>query len=39
MRKIWLAAAAAALLTIGAAQAQEKVVKVYNWSDYIDPTC
>ena len=37
MRKIWLAAAAAALLTMGAAQAQEKVVKVYNWSDYIDP--
>lgn len=37
MRTIWLAAAAAALLTMGAAQAQEKVVKVYNWSDYIDP--
>ena len=37
MRKIWLAAAAAALLTMGAAQAQDKVVKIYNWSDYIDP--
>jgi putrescine transport system substrate-binding protein len=37
VRKIRLAAALAALLTTtGAALAQEKVVKVYNWSDYID---
>jgi putrescine transport system substrate-binding protein len=37
---IRLAAALAALLTATAslAQAQEKVVKVYNWSDYIDET-
>jgi putrescine transport system substrate-binding protein len=33
---IRLAAALAALLTATAAQAQEKVVKIYNWSDYID---
>ena len=27
-----------ALLAAPAAQAQEKVVKIYNWSDYIDPS-
>ena len=37
MRKIALAAAAAAILALGPAQAQEQVVKIYNWSDYIDP--
>ena len=26
-----------ALLLAGAAHAQERVVNVYNWSDYIDP--
>src|SRR5262245_51005344 len=25
------------MLALGSAHAQEKVVKVYNWSDYIDP--
>lgn len=35
MRKAWLTMAAALMLTT-AAHAQEKVVKVYNWSDYID---
>ena len=38
MRKLALAAVAAAtLLAIGPAVAQNQVVKVYNWSDYIDP--
>ena len=37
MKKVALAAAAAAMLALGPAQAQEKVVKIYNWSDYIDP--
>ena len=37
MKKVALAAAAAAMLVLGPAQAQEKVVKIYNWSDYIDP--
>lgn len=37
MRELALAAAAAALLVFGPVQAQENVVKVYNWSDYIDP--
>ena len=34
-----LALAALAFLTLGlsAAHAQDKVVKIYNWSDYIDP--
>jgi putrescine transport system substrate-binding protein len=32
-----LAAAAFAAISLGSAQAQDKVVKVYNWSDYIDP--
>ncbi len=29
---------ATAVLSAGAAFAQEKVVHVYNWSDYIDPS-
>jgi putrescine transport system substrate-binding protein len=34
-----IVAAAAAVAVIGqGAQAEEKVLKVYNWSDYIDPT-
>lgn len=37
MSKIRLVVALLALLTATAAPAQEKVVKVYNWSDYIDP--
>ncbi|MGD9510114.1 MAG: polyamine ABC transporter substrate-binding protein [Geminicoccaceae bacterium] len=38
MRKLaFAAAAAAALLAAVPADAQDQVVKVYNWSDYIDP--
>jgi putrescine transport system substrate-binding protein len=38
VRKLALAAASAvALLVAVPAQAQDKTVKVYNWSDYIDP--
>lgn len=39
MNRIALAAAAAALLALAApaALAQDKTVKIYNWSDYIDP--
>jgi putrescine transport system substrate-binding protein len=37
VRKIALAAAAAVVLALGPALAQDKVVKIYNWSDYIDP--
>ncbi len=38
MRINWLATMLAALLLpVAAAQAQEQVVKIYNWSDYIDP--
>jgi putrescine transport system substrate-binding protein len=33
-----LALATAILLTAGQALAQDKVVNVYNWSDYIDPS-
>lgn len=36
MNRHMLSLAAFALLAAGAAQAQEKVVHVYNWSDYID---
>ena len=36
------AIAAAALLMVcgaaGAQQAKQRIVNVYNWSDYIDPT-
>ena len=38
MRKSWLAGLALALGLAGTAAAQEKVVKIYNWSDYIDPS-
>src|SRR5690606_23633824 len=37
-RAIGLAALAAAATVAVAAQAQERVVNVYNWSDYIDDT-
>ena len=38
MRINWLATMLAALLLpVATAQAQDKVVKIYNWSDYIDP--
>ena len=37
VRKLALAAIAAVLLAFGPALAQDKVVKIYNWSDYIDP--
>jgi putrescine transport system substrate-binding protein len=36
MKRLWIAFAAVLGLT-GAAAAQERVVNVYNWSDYIDP--
>ena len=36
--KYLAAAAIAALLAAGTANAQERVVNVYNWSDYIDDT-
>ena len=29
---------AVTLVSVGPALAQDKVVNVYNWSDYIDPT-
>ncbi|MCL6705454.1 polyamine ABC transporter substrate-binding protein [Pseudomonas sp. R2.Fl] len=32
----WASAAVAALVVAGGASAQERVVHVYNWSDYID---
>ena len=38
MRKSWLAGLALALGLAGTAAAQEKVVRIYNWSDYIDPS-
>ena len=37
MRKLALAAIAAVLLGSAPVVAQNQVVKVYNWSDYIDP--
>ena len=37
VRKLALAAIAAVLLAFGPALAQDKVVKIDNWSDYIDP--
>ena len=38
IRKAFLlsAASAAAIVLAGAASAQDRVVNVYNWSDYID---
>ncbi len=35
-KALWLSAAAAAALFAFGAQAQERVVNVFNWSDYID---
>ena len=37
MNRLALAAAACLTLALTGAQAQDKVVKIYNWSDYIDP--
>jgi putrescine transport system substrate-binding protein len=37
VNRLALAAAALATFVTGVASAQEKVVKIYNWSDYIDP--
>ncbi len=36
-RRILAAAAAMLALALTGAQAEDKVVKIYNWSDYIDP--
>jgi len=35
IRGLWLGTAVAAALVLGPALAEEKVVNVYNWSDYI----
>ncbi|MDR7033069.1 polyamine ABC transporter substrate-binding protein [Mesorhizobium sp. BE184] len=35
-KALWLSAAAVAVLVTFGAQAQERVVNVFNWSDYID---
>ena len=35
MRALWLGAAAVLALATGQARAEDKVVNVYNWSDYI----
>jgi putrescine transport system substrate-binding protein len=35
MRALWLGAAAVVALAMGPARADDKVVNVYNWSDYI----
>ena len=37
IRRTFLLTCAVALLTVSAAGAETAVVKVYNWSDYIDP--
>ncbi len=39
MRASWVAGIALAMLGLATASApaQEKVVRIYNWSDYIDP--
>ena len=37
MRRALLLAAAVVCLLPGLAAAQQRVVNVYNWSDYIDP--
>jgi putrescine transport system substrate-binding protein len=37
MRKIWLSAVLLLSAFVSGAHAQERVVNVYNWSDYIDP--
>jgi putrescine transport system substrate-binding protein len=36
-RALAMAAVTVALSALGAAEAQQRVVNVYNWSDYIDP--
>ena len=38
MKKSALLSLLVSALTLSAAWAQDKVVNVYNWSDYIDPT-
>ncbi|MBA5778324.1 polyamine ABC transporter substrate-binding protein [Stappia sp. F7233] len=38
MKKLLLAGAAVLALAAGSADAQDRVVNVYNWSDYIDDT-
>ena len=38
MLNSWLAGLALALGLVGTAAAQERVVRIYNWSDYIDPS-
>jgi putrescine transport system substrate-binding protein len=38
VRTSWLAGLVLAVGLAGTAIAQDKVVRVYNWSDYIDPT-
>jgi putrescine transport system substrate-binding protein len=37
VKRLALAALAFLALSLGGAHAQDKVVKIYNWSDYIDP--
>jgi len=37
MRKTWLYLVLTLLLTVAGARAEDRVVNVYNWSDYIDP--
>ena len=37
MRRFFIAIAAAAVLGVFPAAAQQRVVNIYNWSDYIDP--
>ncbi|BBE74317.1 putrescine-binding periplasmic protein precursor [Pleomorphomonas sp. SM30] len=38
IRNTVLAGVAAVMLGVGGAAAEDRVVNVYNWSDYIDPT-
>jgi putrescine transport system substrate-binding protein len=37
-KRSWIGVLTAALMLTGPAVAQDKVVNVYNWTDYIDPT-
>ena len=37
LRRALIGAALGALALLGSARAQERVVNVYNWSDYVDP--
>ncbi len=39
LRRALLAATAFLAATALPAAAQERVVNIYNWSDYIDPRC